>query len=168
MSTAEQIQTIEQLEEEFSAILTPAEEMPEGENPVDLQVLDDYEFNEVQASAVIYKVRESEAKVDFLKGEIKRLQSKQIALDNRLQEFKQHISRIFQHEGINKLQTAKGTLYLRKSASVEVQDLDRIPADYVRTKVSFEPNKPNIKKALQDGVKVEGCELQEREILCIK
>lgn len=60
------------------------------------------------------------------------------------------------------------TVSTRKSEKVVVQFPDVIPGEYQRKKVTIEPDKVKIKKALQEGVNVLGCHLEVNTSLSIR
>ena len=60
------------------------------------------------------------------------------------------------------------TLSLRKSKSVEIVDVDSIPAEYRTIKTTETINKTEIKKAIESGVEVAGATIKENQNLQIK
>lgn len=63
-----------------------------------------------------------------------------------------------------KFSTAKCAVSFRKSKSVEVSDIAKVPAEYLRTttKVTTAPDKTAIKKAIESGQAISGCALVEK------
>lgn len=59
------------------------------------------------------------------------------------------------------LKTDEGTWKVRRSVSTVVDDVSKIPARFIREKVTFSPDKTEIKKVIQNGGTVEGARLQE-------
>ena len=59
-----------------------------------------------------------------------------------------------------KMETAKVAVSFRKSSSVKVVDIDRIPDEYIVETITESPDKTLIKKALSGGNDVPGCELE--------
>jgi len=55
-----------------------------------------------------------------------------------------------------------------KSEAVEIQNLDTIPMEYLRTKTSIEPDKVEIKKALKSGIEIKGASIDVRRKLNLK
>ncbi len=55
----------------------------------------------------------------------------------------------------------------RKSESVEVEDLDSLPGEYKVIKITEQPHKSNIKKALKSGIHLKGCTLKQNNNLKI-
>lgn len=58
--------------------------------------------------------------------------------------------------------TAKCAVSFRRSESVEVFKKADIPAEFLREKTEYEPDKDLIKAAIKDGVVVNGCRLVEK------
>lgn len=67
-----------------------------------------------------------------------------------------------------KFSSAKCAVSFRRSEAVQVDDVDLIPEDMMRIKVSAEPNKTAIKAALKNGTEVGGCKLVENISVQIK
>lgn len=61
-----------------------------------------------------------------------------------------------------KFSTAKCAVSFRRSVSVDVEDVQRIPAEFLRVKTTYEPDKSAIKAAIQTGHEINGCRLVER------
>jgi len=162
--------TIENLELYLEKLLAtePEPENEEGELPDLEQHLDDFSFEPEEVSGIIHSIRSREAQIEFLKSEIKRLQSRAKAMEQRMEQFKDYLSRIMQRDGLTKVQNAKGTLYLRRSDSVKVNNESELPSELVKTEINFVPQKKDIKEHLKEGVEVPGAELESRKILCIK
>lgn len=60
-----------------------------------------------------------------------------------------------------KFSTAKCAVSFSKSETVEVQDIKLLPAEMLRVKTSYEPDKTAIKAAIKAGHEVNGCRLVE-------
>jgi hypothetical protein len=58
-----------------------------------------------------------------------------------------------------KFSTAKCAVSFRSSVAVEVADGVTIPDQYMRTKVTTEPDKKAIKAAIEAGLEIYGCQL---------
>ena len=68
----------------------------------------------------------------------------------------------------DKFKTSKVTVSYRKSKAVEVEDVEHVPAEYLRITQTVEPNKEAIKKAIEGGAEIKGCSLVERQNMSIK
>lgn len=60
------------------------------------------------------------------------------------------------------------TLKIRKSEAVQVDDVESLPEQFVKVKVSKQPDKTAIKKAIKAGEVVEGATIVENQNLQIK
>lgn len=67
-----------------------------------------------------------------------------------------------------KVSTPRLTVNYRKTQSVEVTNLNIIPADYKRVKLLTEPDKVAIKEAIKNGMEIPGAALVERQSMTIK
>lgn len=68
----------------------------------------------------------------------------------------------------NKFKTTKVDVSYRTSNQVEVVDVNRVPAEYLKITQTIEPKKVEIKKAIKNGIEIDGCCLVEKKNLQIK
>lgn len=61
-----------------------------------------------------------------------------------------------------KFATARCAVSFRRSETVEVDDIKHIPAELLRIKTSYEPDKTAIKAFLKGGKEIVGCRLVEK------
>lgn len=85
---------------------------------------------------------------DILAKEIKRLQAKKQALENKADRLTEMMKNAILSSGDTKFKTSLYSFNIKKTESVEVRDLDSIPRAYLRLKK--EADKVAIKKALKD------------------
>lgn len=104
--------------------------------------------------------------VDGVKAEIERLTAIKKKKENMVQRLKGNIEFALKAQCLDKLTVGTFKCGYRKSESVEIDNLDVIPADY--TKVEIKADKTAIKKALKAGETVEGARLQENMNFYIK
>lgn len=80
------------------------------------------------------------------------------------------ISEAMQRTGIQKIESSDGLFKasFRKSTAVSVFDESQIPAEFMREKISYTPDKTAIKKAIESGQEVAGAKIEERQNLQIK
>ena len=155
------------IEEEISNILAVAEELTEDEQELALEYLEELGVQEIEKiDAVGYAVRKRKAEIEFLKEEEKRIKDRRQSMENRLAEFKEYLSQIFQKEGIQKIKGLKSTAYLRKVSSVEITDLNLLPSEFVETRIDFVPRKSLLRDQLKSG-EVPGARIAERQSLVI-
>jgi seryl-tRNA synthetase len=103
---------------------------------------------------------------DILAKEIKRLQAKKTALENKADRLYEMMKNAILSSGENKFKTSLYSFNIKKTESVEVRDLDVIPRAYLRLKK--EADKVAIKKALKNGDVIEGVYLSEKLSLGVK
>ena len=67
-----------------------------------------------------------------------------------------------------KFETPKNAISFRKSLEVVPYDETLIPKEFMREKITYEPDKKAIKEAIQDGEIIEGARLEEKLNIQIK
>lgn len=67
-----------------------------------------------------------------------------------------------------KFSTVKCAVSFRKSEAVQVDDVNHIPAEMMRIKTTYEPDKTAIKAAIKSGREINGCKLVENTSIQIK
>lgn len=103
---------------------------------------------------------------DILAKEIKRLQAKKTALENKADRLSEMMKNAILSSGENKFKTSLYSFNIKKTESVEVRDLDVVPRAYLRLKK--EADKVAIKKALKSGDVIDGVYLSEKLSLGVK
>ena len=116
----------------------------------------------IENLACWYKELETDA--DGIDAEIKRLQERKKAKNNKAEQLKKVLADELDGK---KFETAKCAISFRKSTSVAVDNEDIIPSGYL---VAQKPkvDKTAIKKALNAGIEVAGCRLETKNNLQIK
>lgn len=161
--------TLADIELEIASVLAVADELPEDQQEVALEHLEQLGLDESnKADAIGYAVRKRQSEIQFLKDEEERIRSRRKAIENRLASFKTYLTSIFERQGITKIKGLKSTLYLRSSSSVEIEDVNALPSDLVETKVEFRPRKKEIKEQLSAGVEVPGAQITSKQSLVVK
>ena len=103
---------------------------------------------------------------DILAKEIKRLQARKQALENKADRLTEMMKNSILSSGQTKFKTSLYNFNIKKTESVEVRDLDLIPRAYLRLKK--EADKTAIKKAIKDGLFIDGCKIVENKSLVVK
>lgn len=67
-----------------------------------------------------------------------------------------------------KFSTAKCAVSFRKSEAVQVDDVKLVPAEMLRIKTTYDPDKTAIKAAIKSGREIAGCKLVENTSVQIK
>ena len=123
---------------------------------------------ESKSIAYLEVIKDRESYINNAKDEIKRLQAIVKVNDNLVNRLKDNLLLAVKTFGSFEVGFVKfGT---RKSTSVQVVDemINQLPNEYKTIKVTEAPNKAEIKKALQDGIEIDGCALIENINLSIK
>lgn len=89
-----------------------------------------------------------EGEADILAKEIKRLQGKKQALENRTDRLNKMMMNAILSSGQSKVKTSLYSFSIKTSESVEVRDLDEVPREFLRIKK--EADKVQLKKALKE------------------
>lgn len=119
-------------------------------------------------NSLLFVNRNFKSDIEAIDGEIKRLQEMKKAKVNAHERFKTYVSETLKLLGMEKVKNTFGTIYLKKTETVLV-DEDKIQALPVQfLKIKYEANKTELKKALKEGVAIEGVELVEGESIVFK
>lgn len=121
-----------------------------------------------KADAIACYIKDEKALAEALKAEEAALAARRKAHEKKAGGLQDYLGAMLTAAGKDKLETARAKLSFRRSEAVIVDNLDTIPAEYRREKVTVEADKTAIKAAIKDGVVVEGARLEERRSLQIK
>lgn len=113
-------------------------------------------------------IRNIENEIDIAKAEIERIKAIKKSNENKIERLKDGLLYSLIALDKRKVETPLFKFSLRKSKSVEIEDIDKIPADYFEIIEEKKIFKVNIKKALNDGEMVDGARLIERDNLNIR
>lgn len=109
-------------------------------------------------------IKNKQAEAEAIDAEIKRLTERKRTLTNKAQWLRDYVSMSLNGE---KFSTARVAVSYRKSESVEVTcDPENLPGLF--RKITYAPDKTNLKKALKDGVEIAGVQLVTKLNLQIK
>lgn len=150
---------------ELSAMLEAAETPEEIEAIQNTLEMLDLSIEEKIENTAKYMVN-VESDIQGLKTEIDRLTKIKKAKENAVERLKNNIEYAMKQKGIEKLEVGTFKAGYRKSESVEIINLDVIPADF--TKVEIKADKTAIKKAIKAGEVVEGAEIKVNQNFYIK
>ena len=123
---------------------------------------------ESKSIAYLEVIKDREAYVNTAKEEIKRLQAIVKVNDNLINRLKDNLLTAVKTFGSFEVGFTK--FGIRKSVSVHVMSdmVNALPAEYKTIKITESADKAAIKKALQEGIEIDGCELMHNENLSIK
>lgn len=114
-------------------------------------------------------IKAQEKMIEGLDEEIKRLRELKKNRESRLERVKKGYTEFLKAINKKKVECVKGNMSVAKSAgTVVVDNVDKLPPAYTRTKIDVTPNKEAIKKAIQKGITIEGARIEEGEYLKIK
>ncbi|OSI16537.1 hypothetical protein BWD09_07180 [Neisseria dentiae] len=125
---------------------------------------------EVDSQSVIAWLLNREAMAESAESRIKQA-AENLKREKALHDSIRHaISEAMQRTGIQKIESSDGLFKasFRKSTAVAVFDEAQIPAEFMREKISYTPDKTAIKKAIESGREVAGAKLETRQNLQIK
>lgn len=151
--------------EELSAMLEAAETPEEIEAIQNTLEMLDLSIEEKIENTAKYMVN-VEADIQGIKAEIDRLNKVKKSKESTIETLKNNIEYSMQQKGIEKLEVGTFKAGYRKSESVEIINLDVIPADF--TKVEIKADKTAIKKALKAGEEINGVHIQTNMNFYIK
>lgn len=134
------------------------------------EVIDESKLTELQLAfddkveGIACWIKNLVSDAEAIKQEKLALAARQQAAEKKAESLKRYLSMVL--DG-GKFKTAKVQISFRKSKQVIVRDLNKIDDDYLKFE---EPtvDKTKVKKALEDGIKLDGVELVEKNNIQIK
>lgn len=96
---------------------------------------------------------------EAIKAEKNALAKREAKCRKKAEQLKEYLTYAL---GGEKFSTAKCAVSFRKSESVEVDDMNLIPAELLRVQNKVEPDKKAITAAIKAGREVSGCRLVEK------
>ncbi|MDY2573326.1 MAG: siphovirus Gp157 family protein [Fusobacterium necrophorum] len=106
--------------------------------------------------------------IDAVDQEIKKLQALKKASQNKQENFKKYIKMCMEKMGLSKIETENGTLSLRKSEAVLIENERIIPTEFTTIVQETKISKTEIKKAIKSGKVIPGASLVENRSLVVK
>ena len=126
-------------------------------------------FSEVETSLsdkldnTIYVIKELDSDAEALKAEAKRLTDKPRALENKGKYLKELMLGAVKASGVEKLKSDKFSYYIKRTEVLNVVSEDNIGREFFRIKKEID--KTVLKKAIKDGLIVDGVSIVENESL---
>ncbi|MGX2956392.1 siphovirus Gp157 family protein [Ursidibacter arcticus] len=121
------------------------------------------EFSE-KADNVVRLIKNAEAEATAIAPELKRLTARKQARENLAKRLKQYL---LENMTEQKIKTNLFTISVAKTQAVDVQvPVNNLPLAY--QKISIEPNKTELKKAIKAGEVIEGVSLIDSPYLAIR
>lgn len=100
-----------------------------------------------------------------LKAEAKTMADRAASAEKKAESLKRYLAAVLNG---TKFETTRCIIGWRKSTAVLIEPDADLPEEYVRTKVTTEPDKTAIKAALASGKTVDGCTLETRNNMTLK
>lgn len=114
-------------------------------------------------------IRMAEHQQTWLKSEMDHIKKEMKKYDRAIEGMKQIAKNVMLENGITEMTGEKGHKFrIRHDQKVKVTNLDLLPDKFTRQKITVEPDKVAIKKAIKEGWKVEGAELEETTSVVVK
>lgn len=123
---------------------------------------------QTKGAGIIKSFKNSEAMLNGVDEEIKRLQALKKSISNQINSRKEYIVRNMEIMGITKIETELGNLSLKKSKSVNIYDESLIDKKFIEIETKEKISKTEIKKAIEAGENVQGANIVEKNSLNIK
>lgn len=121
-----------------------------------------------KSSDLIKYIRNLELENTVTKLEIERLEDLKKGKEKKIKSIKSYIKRILLDLDKKKVETELGNLSLRKTTSVEITDITKIPKEYLVVKEEVTPSKKLIGDSLKKNIFIDGAVLKEDYSILIK
>lgn len=117
---------------------------------------------EGKSSNIIKYIKNIELEASIVKSEIDRLLELKKKRENKIDSLKGYLKNILITLDIKKIHTEIGDYALRKSSSIEILDVEKIPKKFLEIKKTIHPDKRAISSYLKNGGKnLKGAKLIE-------
>ena len=121
-----------------------------------------------KSSDLIKYIRNLELENTVTKLEIERLEDLKKGKEKKIKSIKNYIKGILLDLDKKKVETELGNLSLRKTTSVEITDISKIPKEYLVVKEEVTPSKKLIGDSLKKNILIDGAVLKENYSVLIK
>ena len=158
--------TLYEISEEY---LNALENIVAEDGTIDTTALEEINGNlqdKVEATALF--IKDCEAMAKMIKEEEAALASRRKTLENTVTNLKGYLTDCMSIVNMSKYASPKVAISFRSSKAVEIINEAMIPHELMTEKVTYTPNKTEIKKAIEEGIEVPGAELVERRNIQIK
>lgn len=117
------------------------------------------EFND-KALSLVNVMKNIGAGIPSIDAEIARLTARKKTIENNQAHMTKYLQTNMEASGISKIECPLFTITLAKGRDiVQIDDADKIPADYLNIKTSMTPMKKEILAALKEGEEINGASL---------
>lgn len=121
-----------------------------------------------KSTDLIKYIRNLELENTVTKLEIERLEDLKKGKEKKIKSIKSYIKGILLDLDKKKVETELGNLSLRKTTSVEITDISKIPKEYLVVKEEVTPSKKLIGDSLKKNILIDGAVLKEDYSVLIK
>ena len=121
-----------------------------------------------KSSVLIKYIRNLELESTMVKLEIERLEELKKGKEKKIKSIKSYIKGILLDLDKKKVETELGNVSLRKTTSVEITDITKIPKEYLVVKEEVTPSKKLIGDSLKKNILIDGAVLKEDYSVLIK
>ena len=104
-----------------------------------------------KSTNIIGYIQNTDSLINAIKDEEVRLESMRKTAEKRIEKFKQYVKENMDRLGINKIDTAIGSMTIAKNPiSVEIENEEEIPEEFINTVVTKKVDKTKIKNYFKD------------------
>lgn len=103
-----------------------------------------------------------------IESEIERLNEKKKSIENNIKRLNLRLGDCLYSMNTTKYNAGTYTVYRRETQQVIIDDSEKIPAEFMKTRVSETPNKTLIKESIKEGKEVAGAHIQTNQSITIK
>jgi hypothetical protein len=165
--------TLIQITDELRELMFRRQEMidlgQEVDRDLEAKLNDLVRMESKKIDACVSFIRMAENQMSWLDAEIEHLKKQKQKYENSIDRVKEIAKFVMESNGITKMEGEKGHAFtLRKSESVLITDMSKIPEKLMRTKISQEPDKNAIKALIKCGDRIEGAVLVENYSVVVK
>lgn len=161
--------TLYQLAEEYQRALdniTVDEETGEVRGFEVIEALDE-QYDQKAINCALY-AKGLNAEIDAIAAEEAALNKRRKAAKAKLDKLKQYIGICMDTAGKDVIQDPRARLSFRNTTSVDITNVDALPADYRTVVMDVKPDKTALGKLLRQGIAVPGAQLIRSRSLQIK
>ena len=106
---------------------------------------------EQKADNIACLIKDKEATIKARRSEMESLKERNEREQKQIDRLKRYLLQSLQLRNTKKLETVRNVIRTKNSVSVSIENSSDIPKEYIRTKVTSEPNKMEIGKALKES-----------------
>ena len=103
-----------------------------------------------------------------INAEIERLQGKKKSIENNIDSLRRRLGTFLVSMNTKSYAAGTFTVYRRETEQIIIDDPQKIPAEFMKTKVTETPNKTLIKESIKAGAEVSGAHIQTNQCISIK